>query len=289
MADRLHFLNTGPSDCIIIESDGRFAMVDAAEDSDFPPEKPHLNYKGYEEEVLAYLLENCRGENGRVTLDFVVGTHAHSDHIGGFDTVIAHPEVDVLRAYLKVYDESNIFIFERLRWDNREVYEQMSGALEEKNVPVISEFDEEKIRFGNFDITFFNGINRKRRFPFGENINSVVMLLEKGPTRLVLAGDLNYKDGDERRIAEKIGKVNLLKPGHHGYFGSTSFFWAKTLRPEICVVTNSGKRIYPDVRFKLRTVSGSRIYATQDENGVLVTVEDDGKLTVETDIMSGAK
>ena len=34
-------------------------------------------------------------ENGRVTLDFILGTHAHSDHIGGFDTVINHPDITV--------------------------------------------------------------------------------------------------------------------------------------------------------------------------------------------------
>ena len=42
-SDKIHFLDTGHSDCIILESDGRFAMIDAAEDSDFPADKPHLN------------------------------------------------------------------------------------------------------------------------------------------------------------------------------------------------------------------------------------------------------
>ena len=94
----IHFLNTGASDCIILESDGHFAMVDAAEDTEYPPDKPALKYRGYEEEICAYLHKNCSDENGIVTLDFVLGTHAHSDHIGGFDTVIHDDRVVVKKS-----------------------------------------------------------------------------------------------------------------------------------------------------------------------------------------------
>ena len=46
MSSSIHFLNTGHSDCIILESDGKFAMIDAAEDTDYPADKPHLKLKG---------------------------------------------------------------------------------------------------------------------------------------------------------------------------------------------------------------------------------------------------
>ena len=41
MSNAIHFLNTGSSDCIIIESNGHFAMVDAGEDTEYPANKPH--------------------------------------------------------------------------------------------------------------------------------------------------------------------------------------------------------------------------------------------------------
>lgn len=41
MNNFIHFLNTGSSDCIIVESNGHFAMIDAGEDSDYPANKPH--------------------------------------------------------------------------------------------------------------------------------------------------------------------------------------------------------------------------------------------------------
>ncbi|MBP5717622.1 MAG: hypothetical protein J6X53_01405, partial [Abditibacteriota bacterium] len=45
----------GSSDAILIESDGRFAMVDAGEDTDNPRGFPGLELAGFEDEVVAYL------------------------------------------------------------------------------------------------------------------------------------------------------------------------------------------------------------------------------------------
>lgn len=268
MSNFIHFLNTGSSDCIIVESNGHFAMVDAGEDSDYPANKPHLNYPGYEEEVCNYLLKNCASSDGTVTLDFVVGTHAHSDHIGGFDTVINHPKINVKKAYLKPYNEKDIFIYERLSWDNTEVYEQMKNALIKNNVEIVEDFDELKTTFGDFMVTFYNGKYKKRLVKYGENVNSVVALLECNGFRCLLAGDLNNKDFDEYRLAEKIGKVDILKVGHHGYPFSSSRKWLKTLSPKYSVVCNFEKKIYPHIKHRLVDEIGTKLFCTADLNGV---------------------
>lgn len=268
MSNFIHFLNTGSSDCIIIESNGHFAMVDAGEDSDYPANKPHLNYPGYEEEVCNYLLKNCASADGTVTLDFVVGTHAHSDHIGGFDTVINHPKIIVKKAYLKPYNEKDIFIYERLSWDNTEVYEQMKNALIENDVEIVEDFDELKTMLGDFKVTFYNGKYKKRFLKFGENVNSVVTLLECNGFRSLLAGDLNNKDFDEYRLAGKIGKVDILKVGHHGYPFSSSRKWLKTLLPKYSVVCNFEKKVYPHIKHRLVDEIGTKLFCTADLNGV---------------------
>lgn len=268
MNNFIHFLNTGSSDCIIVESNGHFAMVDAGEDSDYPANKPHLNYPGYEEEVCNYLLKNCASSDGTVTLDFVVGTHAHSDHIGGFDTVINHPKINVKKAYLKPYNEKDIFIYERLSWDNTEVYEQMKNALIKNNVEIVEDFDELKTTFGDFMVTFYNGKYKKRLVKYGENVNSVVTLLECNGFRCLLAGDLNNKDFDEYRLAEKIGKVDILKVGHHGYPFSSSRKWLKILSPKYSVVCNFEKKIYPHIKHRLVDEIGTKLFCTADLNGV---------------------
>lgn len=284
MQGKIHFLNTGHSDCIILESQGKIAMIDAAEDTEYPPEKPHLNLKGYEKEVVDYLLTHYKNQDGRVIIEFVLGTHAHSDHIGGFDTVINHPDIVVKKAYLKPYHEDDIFVMERKRWDNKEVYTQMLDAIRKNNVKLIESFEGEETALGDFNIKLYNGSYRKRKRKFGENINSVVAVAAIGKYKSVLAGDLNYKDGDERRLAKRIGEVDLLKVGHHGYFGSTSFVWAKALRPDYSIVCNSARAIYPDVKFKLKNIAKSKIIATADTNGVTVTFSDNG-IDIKTNIM----
>ena len=284
MLGRIHFLNTGHSDCIILESQGKIAMIDAAEDTEYPPNKPHLNLKGYEDQVVDYLLKNFSDSEGKVNIEFVMGTHAHSDHIGGFDTVINHPDINVKTAYLKPYHEENIFFYERKSWDNVEVYTQMLDAIKANSVELIESFDRQKVKLGDFEIEFLNGTYRKRRIKFGENINSVVAVVKIGKYKSVRAGDLNYKDGDEKRLAPQIGKVDLLKVGHHGYVGSTSAFWIKSLMPKYAIVCNWSKAIYPDVRLKLEHISKSQIIATADVNGAIVEFSDNS-IDIKTDIM----
>ncbi len=280
----IHFLNTGSSDCIILQSGSRFAMVDAGEDTDYPPNKPALKYPGYEKEVVDYLYKNCMGPDGMVTLDFVLGTHAHSDHIGGFDTVIDADKVVVQKAFLKPYDESGINLFERTQWDNKEVYMQMHDALIRKNVPICTAFDGESFQMGDMKITFFNGALAHRFRKTGENENSVVTLVECGGCRALLAGDMNWKCGGEKKIAKAVGKIDLLKVGHHGYEFSSSAFWLKTLDPDIAVILNSENRVHKSVAARIKKYSGAKTYTSADLNG-LKAVFENGTIRMETNIM----
>lgn len=285
-ADRLHFLSTGSSDCILIESQGHFALVDAGEDSEFPADRPNLELTGFEEDVVNYIKKVAADENGKVTLDFVLGTHAHSDHIGGFDTVINDPDITVLKGYLKEYHAANILDSETKNWDNQEVYDQMMAAMEANGVEIIQDLTNVEFTMGSFKIKLYNGeTDFETKKKIGENENSVVTVLQKGDKTAALTGDLNYLDGDEKRLAPEIGKVDLLKPGHHGYLGSSSFQWVRALDPEIVVVTNYQRKMYPDVMFKFAFVSNSAMYCTADEGGVIATFTDDGQITLTNGIM----
>jgi beta-lactamase superfamily II metal-dependent hydrolase len=277
--DRIHFLKTGSSDAILIESDGHFAMVDAGEDTDNPRNFAWLNLEGFEDEVVAYLKAHAADENGKVYLDFVVGTHAHSDHIGGFDTVIGDPDITVGRAYLKTYDSEKISEYEIEQWDNQEVYDQMVAALQAKNVPIISEPDGTPFTLGNFTVTLFNTDDPENPERVGENDRSLGVLLEKNGTRVFLAGDIDDNTGDETRLAPLIGKVDLLKVGHHSYSGSTTKGFLETLHPEACVITNNKTSV--DLNTIARIVNVCRhknVYITGAENGVLAVIGDNGEI-----------
>lgn len=276
--DCIHFLSTASSDAILLESGGRFALVDCAEDSDNPRGFAELEYDGYEEIVLNYLKENAADENGIVNLDFIIGTHSHSDHIGGFDTVISDSSINIEKAYLKEYDESNITDYEVEKWDNKEVYMQMLDALNAKSIPIISDMDSIPFKFGNFTITLLNTEDNNDK-KVGENDNSLGVLIEKNGAKVFLAGDINNINGDEKRLAPLIGKVNLLKVGHHSYSGSTSTQWLKTLNPEVCVITNDFELSDKRTLRRINHISNSVILITGQENGVIAEIDDNGSIS----------
>ena len=108
----------------------------------------------------------------------------------------------------------------------------------------------------------------------------MIVLAELGKARALLVGDLNYKTGDERRVADRVGKVDLLKVGHHGYVGSSSAYFLKKLAPRYAVVPNVKWRIYPDVKWKLRHVAHAELHTTVDEDGVIAEFHDNGKIEI---------
>ena len=62
-ADRIHFLNTYNSDAILIESNGKFALIDSGEGDRNPRRK--LSYNGSEEAVIKYSEKGCRRRRGQ--------------------------------------------------------------------------------------------------------------------------------------------------------------------------------------------------------------------------------
>jgi len=114
LADRIHFLNTDNSDCILLESQGHFALIDSGWGSDNPNAKHHR--PGYEQRVLDYLKRVAGDADGNVFLDFVLPTHYHYDHAGGFARILANPAMHAGTVYLRPLDEQSMFEYELQTW-----------------------------------------------------------------------------------------------------------------------------------------------------------------------------
>lgn len=275
-ADRIHFLDTGPSDAILLESDGKFALVDAGEDTDNPRGFADLNLPGYEDKVVEYLKRVATGADGKVTLEFVVGTHAHSDHLGGFDTVISDPDIVVKEAYLKEYDATRISTDEVEDWDNTEVYEQMLAACDARGVRVISDLANREIRLGKFNITIYNGAVADYGERVGENDNSLALLITDGRYKALLMGDVNFNHGVEKNIGRAVGKVDLLKVGHHGNLWSTGTSFLSATKPDTAIFTNVENGAAFSVKFRLAMTAGSAMFSTGGFGGIIAAMEKDG-------------
>ena len=74
----VHFIDVGQADCALLVSDGHYMVIDGGNNDDA-------------ETIVTYLKNQ-----GVKTLDAVVGTHPHEDHIGSLDAIINSFDVEAV-------------------------------------------------------------------------------------------------------------------------------------------------------------------------------------------------
>ena len=117
----------------------------------------------------------------------------------------------------------------------------------------------------------------------GENQNCLGVLLTQGNKKAFFAGDMNnikkrigqIQIGDEDRLKEKIGKIDFLKLGHHGYQNSNTKDYLNTLKPEYAIITNDVGEIFYETNIYLNENKINYLYSTNDEYEVSATISND--------------
>ena len=184
--NRIHFINLkskSGSDAILLESKGHFALIDVGEDYDFPDGR-NLRYPDRwgitrdNGQVLEDRLFRHLKQVGVEKLDFILGTHVHSDHIGSADEVLKRYPVD--KFYLKRYSDERITTQWRL-WDNLYNYDNTVKTALERGVNLIQDISDNDSHFtmGDMDIQLYNYKNEydsegKLKKVFDDNSNSIV-------------------------------------------------------------------------------------------------------------------
>ena len=109
------------------------------------------------------------------------------------------------------------------------------------------------------------------------------VLLTQGNKKAFFSGDMNnvkkkfgeIKIGDEDRLKDKIGKIDLLKLGHHGYQNSNTKDYLNKLRPEYAIITNDIGEIFLETNQFLDENNINYLYSTQDEYEVNAIITND--------------
>lgn len=199
----VHFIDVGQGDSQLIESDGHFMLVDAGE-----------NDQG--EQVVQYL------KNAGVTkLDYVIGTHPHSDHIGGLDTVINAFDVETVILPPKEH--------------TTKTFEDVLDAIDEKGLGITKAVPDTNYRLGNASFTIIAPVKE-----YGDDLNnwSVGIHLTYGSTSFVMTGDAEAEaEADMAKAFKSKLKSNVLKLGHHGSSTSSTEEFLDMVLPEYVVIS----------------------------------------------------
>ena len=284
--DRIHFLNVGNSDCILLESDGQFALIDSGWGSDNPIKASRR--AGYEPRVLEYLKRVAADETGTVTLKFVLPTHYHYDHAGGFPGIFADPAIQVEQVYLHPLLPKQRS-FER-NWDIPGIRQSLEKAAIARGFSIAETLPDKPFSLGAMTLQFFNTGSDGNLSLRGENDNSIVTLVTVQGRTVLLTGDITANSGLEKQIAAQVSEVlggtplDLLKIPHHGYAMSTSAGFLAALKPKAAVVTNDLGRIYPNVKWNLALVSKTATISSVYENGVIAHLGANGKISLTTSL-----
>lgn len=242
----LRFLDVGQADAVVIRQGGKTALVDA----------------GSGGAIIGHL-RALRID----TLDLVVASHNHADHIGGMTAVLSGT---VVRFYL----------------DNGVPH---TTATYQRTIQAVAASGAQYLRPTARTITLGSARLRVLPPPPGltgdQNNSSVGILVEYGQFRALLTGDSELLELGYWLANDSVPRVHVVKAAHHGSWNGTSAAWAQATRPQVAVISVGAGNSYghPSPAAIERWESlGTRVHRTDLEGTVLILANTDGSFVVTT-------
>lgn len=201
----VHFIDVGQGDCALIRCGDQNALIDAGENNQY-------------DEVLAYL-----EKEGITRLDIVIGTHGHSDHIGGLDKVIDGMEVG--RVILPDLPDKLV--------PTTKTYTDLLQSIANKDLSITAAKPGESYSLGTARMDILG--------PIGEyddaNDTSVVCRIVFGEVSFFFAGDATTKAEADLLASGRTLKSTVLKLSHHGSHTSNSMEFLQAIDPEYIAIS----------------------------------------------------
>lgn len=236
----VHFIDAGQGDAILIQASSATVLIDGGERGD---------------SVINYLKAG-----GIKQIDLVIGTHPHSDHIGGLINVLQKLTVK------EVLDPGIV---------------HTSKTFED----YLTLIDEKEIRFteGRAGMTrdLGDGVTMEILHPASpapSNLNdaSIVTKITFGQISFLLAGDAEESSEEEILQGKGSLKSTVLKVGHHGSRTGTTAAFLQAADPEIAVIMCGKDNAYGHPHEETLTrlaQAGVDIYRTDMHGTIIITTD----------------
>lgn len=215
----IHVINVGQGDCfLLISPSGKKVLIDAGNTG-----------KG-----VGFVLPYLRNL-GITSVDYIVASHYHSDHIGGLDEVINGLGGNSHIVYA-AFDRGGNY--------NSGAFRDYIKAIGDKRKTISPD---QTMNFG--DDATMKCIASDGYIPTGraysgtdENTLSVVFILKFHSFDMYLGGDCNI--AIESSLAPFAGDVDIYKVSHHGSATSSTQQLLDCLKPEVSVITVGNGNAY---------------------------------------------
>ncbi len=250
----VYFIDVGQGDSTLISTGDVNVLIDAGE-----------NNRG--DEVLLKL-----SELGIKKLHYVIGTHAHSDHIGGLDTVLNGIEVE----NIILSDLPDKLI------PTTKTYTDLLEAIVENNVELIAAEAGESFEIGQGKLSILAPVTDKYT---DQNNWSIVTKFEFGETSFLFTGDAEQRAEKDILYSGADVDADLLKVGHHGSDTSSSDEFLKAVSPDCAVIEvgEGNKYGHPMAKTLTRLQNlGTEIYRT-DLDGCITAISDGKDIVITTE------
>jgi competence protein ComEC len=246
----VHFIDVGQGDAILVEAGNSTMLIDAGENNKGTIVKEYLN-------------------NQQITkLDYIIGTHPHSDHIGGLDTILDSFEVGKVLLPHAVHTTAT--------------FEEVLDALERHNLSITAPEVGAKYYLGSASFT----ILAPSMETYDEiNNYSIAIKLTFGDTNFVLAGDAENKSELEMLETGINLTADVLKLSHHGSSYSSSNEFLEAVNPTYSIVCVGKDNEYGHPHAKTLQALLDRdikLYRT-DEQGTVVFTSNGQTISVNTE------
>lgn len=245
----VHFIDVGQGDSIYIKT----------------PENKHLLIDGGPPESGKIVVDYLKNEDVQ-TLDILIATHPHFDHIGGLIDVLEQIPIKRIVHSGIVHPTKTYFLYMYQIW--------------KQSIPTYIPSKDEKI-FKEEQLTL-EVLNRELEYD-SINDNSFVLRLTYENLTLLLLGDIERK-GEEHLKASKDLEADIIKIAHHGSNTSSSFDFLNEINPQVAIITydrdntygHPSTRVIDNIRF-LDTF----IYSTATFGDIVVRMKD-GQFFIES-------